>query len=236
MNKISCLIVDDEPIARSILVNYCNAVPALEIAGQCGNSLDARKEMMHKDIQLLFLDINMPVLDGIAFLKTLKNRPQIIFTTAYKEYAATAFDLSACDYLVKPFSLERFIISVDRALERIQHMNRPAVPADNLPDEGFLSFKTEGKIFRLKNEDLLYAEASGNHTRLITINGLIVLPMSFTAVEQMLAGKYFIRVHRSFMVNKSRISLIQGQLLFLDKLEIPIGKSYRNELLQMLGL
>ncbi|NML40029.1 response regulator transcription factor [Chitinophaga sp. G-6-1-13] len=232
MKKIKCLIVDDEPIARQIIAGYCNTIPSLEIAGACGNSFEAREMMTGGDIQLLFLDIHMPVLDGIAFLKTIKHPPQIIFTTAYKEYAATAFDLAACDYLVKPFSLERFIIAVDRAMERLSD----ASPDDRVAEDGYLVFKTEGKIYRIKYEQLLYAEASGNYTRVVTTETVIVLNMSFTSVEKVLPGSYFVRVHRSFIVNKSKISLIQGQTIFLDKVEIPIGKNFKRGLFNILGL
>ncbi|MGO4293683.1 LytR/AlgR family response regulator transcription factor [Chitinophaga sp. RAB17] len=236
MEKIKCLIIDDEPIARDIVVSYCHVIPSLEVTGVFGNSIDARAGLMNKNIQLLFLDIHMPVLDGIAFLKTLKNPPQIIFTTAYKEYAATAFDLAACDYLVKPFSLERFIIAVDKAIERLHYTNKEVPGKDSASDDGFISFKTEGKIYRIKYEDLLYAEASGNYSRIITSDAVIVLNMSFMNVEKMLPGSHFLRVHRSFIVNKSKISFIQGQTIFLNKVEIPVGKNFKGDLFNTLGL
>src|ERR1700743_3163386 len=118
--KIDCLVVDDEPVARSIIRNYCAHLPFLNIIGECGNALDAKAFLSTHKTALLFLDINMPVLNGIGFLNTLKDRPQVIFTTAYQEYAVNAFDLAACDYLLKPFSLERFIIAIDNAKEKIQ--------------------------------------------------------------------------------------------------------------------
>src|SRR5215212_6975598 len=122
---ISCLIVDDEPIARDIIAGYCKLMPSLNVVAACDNAIDAKSELQKHAVQIIFLDINMPVLDGIGFLKTLKNPPQVIFTTAYREYAVNAFELSACDYLVKPFSLERFIVAVDRALERSGNMPKP---------------------------------------------------------------------------------------------------------------
>src|SRR5687768_12927406 len=107
---INCLIVDDEPLARDIMRNFCSHLPDLHIVGDCGNALEAKRLLNQQQVDLLFLDINLPVLDGVAFIKTLKQVPQVIFTTAYKDYAVNAFDLDACDYLVKPFSLERFIV------------------------------------------------------------------------------------------------------------------------------
>ncbi len=129
------MIVDDEPIAREIILNYCNHLPLLKVTSVCSNALDAKKILQQQPVDILFLDIHMPVLDGIGFVKTLKNKPEIIFTTAYKEYAVNAFELSACDYLVKPFSLERFIVAVDKAIGHIEAGSKniviPAVPDRN---------------------------------------------------------------------------------------------------------
>ena len=117
-HKFKCLIVDDEPIARQIVEIYCSHLLDIEVLASCDNALEAKYVLQNEGVDILFLDINMPVLNGISFLKTLKNPPQVIFTTAYKEYAVDAFDLAACDYLLKPFSLERFIVAVDKALEK----------------------------------------------------------------------------------------------------------------------
>src|SRR5688572_5839757 len=116
MKQLNCLIVDDEPIARQIIETYCSHLPELKIVASCGSVFEAKPFLQSQSIDILFLDINMPVLDGVSFLKTLKDPPQVIFTTAYKEYAVDAFDLAACDYLLKPFSLDRFLIAVDKAM------------------------------------------------------------------------------------------------------------------------
>src|SRR5688500_5820384 len=117
--KIKCLIVDDEPIARQIVEKYCSLLPELEVVGSCGNALEAKRILQQRTVEVIFLDINMPVLDGLSFMKTLALPPHVSFTPAYKEHAHTAFDLAACDYLLKPFSLERFMVAVDKAKERI---------------------------------------------------------------------------------------------------------------------
>src|SRR4051794_24287134 len=144
--EISCLIVDDEPVARSIIRNYCAHLPFLNIAGECGNALDAKAFLSTHKADLLFLDINMPVLSGIGFLNTLKDPPLVIFTTAYQEYALNAFDLDACDYLLKPFSLERFIVAVDRAKERLQQPSRET-PVKGQHDYFFI--RSEGNIYKI---------------------------------------------------------------------------------------
>ena len=235
MKKINCLIVDDEPIARDIIIKYCEALPYVEVTGSCGNSFEAKAVLMAKRIDILFLDIHMPVMDGIGFLRTIKDPPQVIFTTAFKEHAATAFDLAACDYLVKPFSLERFMVAVDKAMERIGHS--PGVKAQTGGiDEEYLSIKTDGKIYRIRFDDLLYAEASGNYTKLVTSSGVIMPGMPFSGVEKLLPVRHFIRVHRSYVINKSKITYIHGNVVYLKKQEIPIGKNYKDKLLEILGV
>jgi two-component system, LytTR family, response regulator len=235
MKKINCLIVDDEPIARDIIIKYCETLPYLEVAGTCGNSFEAKAVLMDKRIDILFLDIHMPVLDGIGFLTTIKDPPQVIFTTAFKEHAATAFDLAACDYLVKPFSLERFMVAVDKAMERIGHSGGVKAKPGGI-DEEYLSIKTDGKIYRIRFDDLLYAEASGNYTKLVTNNGVIMPGMPFSGLESLLPPRDFIRVHRSFVINKSKITYIQGNVIYLNKQEIPIGQHYKDKLLEILGI
>ena len=120
MPEYQCLVVDDEPIAREILLNYCQHLPSLKVLGACANALEAREVLKTGAVDILFLDINMPVMDGLSLLKTLRHQPQVIFTTAYKEYAVDAFNLAACDYLLKPFSFERFIMSIDKAIAQLQ--------------------------------------------------------------------------------------------------------------------
>src|SRR5690348_13472420 len=132
MAVVNCLIADDEPIAREIIQNYCAHLPNLKVVASCSNALEAKAAMQQQKVDILFLDINMPVLDGISFLKTIQHKPQVIFTTAYKEYALNAFDLAAVDYLLKPFSLERFIVAVDKALERI---NKPSAVIQHQSEE-----------------------------------------------------------------------------------------------------
>ena len=236
MRKFNCLIVDDEPIARDILVNYCSYLPALCVTGVCGNALEARKLIGETSVDILFLDIHLPVMDGISFFSTLKNPPQVIFTTAFKEYAVNAFDLAACDYLVKPFLLDRFVIAVDKAIDRING-------TVTLPDkyntgevDDFLFVRSEGKIIKINYADLLYAEANGNYTKLVTTNAVIIPNMSFVSIEKLLPPGLFKRVHRSFMINRSRITHLEGNRVFLGRHEIPIGSNYKEEFFKLLGL
>lgn len=240
MPQLHCLIVDDEPIAREIIKAYCSHLPMLHIVASVGNALEAKTILQTQQIDLLFLDINMPVLNGISFLKTLKHPPQVIFTTAYKEYAVDAFDLAACDYLLKPFSLERFIVAVDKALEK-----SPLTRAADRPNGGtiysektedYLFLKADGKIFKIIHDDLLFAEAQGNYTKVVTTQHTLLPSMTFSSFEELLPSTHFLRVHRSFLVNKARITHIEGNRVFIQSHEVPIGSSYREGFLKTLGL
>lgn len=235
MGTIECLIVEDEPIARDLLVQYCSYIPGLTIAGICENALQARKKLESARIDLLLLDIHLPVLDGIQFLKTLKNPPVVIFTTAYEQYAVNAFELTACDYLVKPFLLDRFIIAVDKAKAMLHSKQKTASETPDSKEEAFF-IRTEGKLFRIKFKELIYVEASGNYSKLITTEGMLVANMSFSTMEKMLPGALFKRAHRSFLINSTHVSLIEGSRVFLGKHEVPIGSSYRDAFLKSLGI
>lgn len=230
MRKINCLIVDDEPIARQIIQSYCTHIPELHIIASCGNALEAKAIAQQEEIDLIFLDINMPVLNGLAFLKTLKYQPQVIFTTAYKEYAVEAFELNATDYLLKPFSLDRFLIAVDKVMEKLQ----PVLGSQTQDD--FVFIKADGKIYKILYEQILYAEASGNYTKVVTKQRTIMPTITFTGIEELLPASLFIRVHRSFIINKTMITHIEGNRAFINTTEIPIGSNYKENFLKQLGL
>ncbi len=228
----NCLIVDDEPIARDIIINYCSHLPQLRVLGSVGNVFEAKDILLQHPIDILFLDVHMPVLDGIGFLRTLKNKPQVIFTTAYKEYAVDAFELSACDYLVKPFSLERFIMAIDKATEKVSPNNENKVtqPTD------YFFIKADGKIYKLLYNEILFAEAKGNYTKIVCTEYVLLPNMSFSSFESLLPDNLFIRVHRSFIINKSKINHIEGNTIEIQQTQIPIGTNYKEAFLKALGL
>lgn len=236
MTQTNCLIVDDEPIAREIIRAYCAHLPYLRVAGECGSALEARTVLMQQKVDIVFLDINMPVMDGISFLKTLKTPPQIIFTTAYKEYAVDAFDLAACDYLLKPFSLERFVVAVDKAMEKLLPTGNTFMDAGESKGDDFLFLKSDGKIYKVRHEDLLYAEANGNYTKVRTVQHTLLPAMTFSGFEGLVPKSKFLRIHRSFIINKSKIDHIEGNRVFIQNTEIPIGSNYREQFLKQIGL
>ena len=195
MSKWKCVIADDEPIARDIIQSYCTHLPYLEVVASVSNAIEAKQALATNNVDIIFIDINMPVMSGISFIKTLKTPPQVIFTTAYKEFAVDAFDLAACDYLLKPFSLERFMVAVDKAVERLQ--GKPPMQ-ENIASssEDSIFIRADGKIYKILQNDVLYAEASGNYTRIVTAGNIFMPSMTFSAAEELLPKKIFIRVHR----------------------------------------
>src|SRR5215217_7266789 len=233
---INCLIVDDAPVARQILVEYCNLLPVLRVVGQCSDAFDARETIQQVQVDLLLMDINMPVLSGIDLLKTLKNPPLVIFTTAYKEFATDAFDLAACDYLLKPFSLERFIIAIDRVIEKLdsKKVAKPVMPPS--APSSHLLLRTEGRINKLNHDQILYFEANRNNTKVVTTGEHLISTTPLSTIETHLPDELFFRVHRSFIVNLSKITSLQGNRIILGKSEVPLGGNYKDEFLKVLGV
>lgn len=231
MTNIRCLIVDDEPIARQIVQRYCEHLPELQIVAVCSDALDARQVLMKENIDLMFLDINMPMLDGMAFMKTLKHPPQVIFTTAYKEFALEAFDLAACDYLLKPFSLDRFLIAVDKVKDKL---SASKTSNENVP--AFMYVKSDKKIHKIVFEKLLYGEAKGNNVLIVTEEEQVVTTMTFANFESLLPVDSFLRIHRSFIINKNKINHIYGNRVVIGASEIPIGSKYKELFFRNIGI
>jgi DNA-binding LytR/AlgR family response regulator len=233
---INCLIVDDAPVARDILVQYCKLLPVLRIVGLCSNAFEARQKIQQQQVDLLLMDINMPVLSGIELLKTLKNPPLVVFTTAYKEFATDAFDLAACDYLLKPFSVERFIIAIDRVVEKLdpKFTNKPETTS-NIPSNHLL-LRTEGRINKLNYDQIVYLEANRNNTKVVTSGDHLISTTPLSSIEAQLPADLFFRVHRSFIINLSKFTSLQGNRIILGKSEVPLGGNYKSEFLKILGM
>ena len=223
MQRIRCLIVDDEPIARNLLVDYCGYLNALEVVAVCEDAFQARECLMNQQIDLVFLDINMPLLDGISFLKTLKTLPQVIFTTAYRKFAVTAFDLAACDYLVKPFSLDRFIQAIDKV-----KINLAPTKQEVINESPYMLVKAEAITYQVKPEEIVFAEAKGNYTHIVGETRILKPKLSLSEFEKVLPAGQFLRVHRSCIINRDKIAHIEGNIIHLGKHVIPLGGSYRE--------
>jgi DNA-binding LytR/AlgR family response regulator len=227
--------VDDEPPAREIIRRYIEQVPTLELAGECGNALEAFSFLQQDSADLIFLDIRMPQLSGIDFLKSLKNRPKVIFTTAYTEYALHGYELDVVDYLVKPIPFERFLRAVDKAVGQLPApVSRSAAPATGAP-ESFVYFRVDRKMVKVMLSDILHIESMKDYVRVFTTEGMLITKQSLSSVEAMLPDTGFIRVHRSFIVSINGIRSFNAETIETAKAAIPIGKLYKNNVLKILG-
>ena len=233
--KIKCLIVDDEPPAREVLKRYVEELPMLQLAGECANAIQAITILQQQPIDLIFLDIRMPQLNGTDFLKTLKNPPKVIFTTAYTEYALEGYELDIVDYLMKPIRFDRFIKAVNKAfpLQDNKFFVEVAPPAEK-KNESFVYFRADRKMLKVLLNDILYIESMKDYVKVFTTNNSIVTKQSISSVETMLPEKKFIRTHRSFIVSVNKIKSFTNEIIEIGNTEIPIGKLYRNSVMKLL--
>jgi DNA-binding LytR/AlgR family response regulator len=229
----TCLIVDDEQLARKLLQEFVSKIPGIELKGMCKNPLEAMEIMQSQSIDILFLDIQMPELTGVEFLKAIKQRPATIFTTAYSEYALEGYQLDVVDYLVKPFSLERFIKAVNKAIEHID-LKRKAHGKSNGDgeDRDFILLHADHKIYKVKLRDILYIEGLKEYVSYYTREKRIIVLQSLKSIEESLPADMFIRVHRSYIVPIDRIKSLDGNQVQIGEKLIPIGRSYKEDVLR----
>lgn len=231
--KWKCMLVDDEPPALNILEKYISMVEQLEVVAKCSNAFEAMDILRNREIDLIFLDIQLPKLSGTSFLKTLTHPPKVIFTTAFKEYASEAFDLDAIDYLVKPVSLERFL----RAINKITKAKAPelaniALPANN----SFLYFKVERKMVKVLLDEIVYVESIRDYIKIMRVHDKpLLVKQSMATLEAMLPADLFMRVHRSFVVSINKITAFTSRDIELGEIEIPIGKLYSERVRKFSG-
>jgi len=232
--KIRCLVVDDEPPARKILRRYIEEIPILTLVAECANAVQAFTELQQHTIDLMFLDIRMPQLNGNDLLKTLKNPPKVILTTAYPEYALEGYELDVTDYLMKPVTFERFLKSVNKAFPSGLFKTGNISKEEDKKSEDFVYFRADRKMVKVMLHDILYIESMKDYIKVFTRNNTLVTKQSISSVEEMLPEKDFIRVHRSFIVSLQKIRTFTSELIEIDSSEIPIGKFYRQGVLKML--
>jgi two-component system LytT family response regulator len=234
---IRCLIIDDEPPAREIIRRYITDIPSLELVAECSNALQALVLLQQTAVDLLFLDIRLPQLNGTDFLKTLQQPPRVIFTTAFPDYALEGYELDAVDYLLKPIRFDRFIKAINKAFLQTGFKTMPEQsPArEEQQQESFVYFRADRKMMKVMLKDILYVESMKDYVKVVMTDGTLITKQSITSVEAMLPDKLFIRSHRSFIVSLARIRTFTNELIEIDKTEIPIGKLYRNAVLKALG-
>jgi DNA-binding LytR/AlgR family response regulator len=233
MKKLNCLLVDDEPPALEILRTYIASTPTLHIAGECNHAIDAFQFLQLKEVDLIFLDINMPRLTGTDFLKALANPPKVIFTTAHRDFAVEGFELGAVDYLLKPYSLERFWRAIQRATNtesKIAEREKTETESDR-----FLYVRADRKMTKVLVNEILYIESLKDYVKIFLPDRHIVTKQTITSLEDMLPEENFVRVHRSFVVSISKIESYTQHTIFIGKSEIPVGPLYRQVFLQKVG-
>jgi two-component system LytT family response regulator len=223
--SFTCMIVEDEPLAQNVLKNYIRQHPSLDLRLTCSDAFEAIAALTENSVDILFLDINLPQLSGINVLKTLSSPPAIIFTTAYPEFAVEGFELDAVDYLLKPFSLERFFKAVNKAIALLKK--------DEVSDD-FISLKTDKKVFRVLIEDIVHLEALGDYVRVTTKDTHYVVSYTLRDLLEALPEKQFLRVHKSYAVAINKISFLEGNYIRAGEKDIPIGATYREEVLSRL--
>ncbi|MGB8193339.1 MAG: LytTR family DNA-binding domain-containing protein [Chitinophagaceae bacterium] len=231
---IQCLVVDDEPPAREVIRRYISEVPMLQLAGECGNAVQAIQLLQTRQIDLLFLDIRMPQLNGMELLKVIRNPPPVIFTTAHAEYALEGYELDVMDYLLKPIRFDRFVKAVNKVFQLNGHRAIEHTTAEEEKKESFVYFRADRKMVKVMLQDILYIESMKDYIKVFTASGTIITKQSMTSVEAMLPEKQFIRTHRSFIVSLHKIRSFTSELIEIDKAEIPIGKLFRSTVLKVL--
>lgn len=236
--KLKCLIVDDEPLAREVLVQYIDDCPSLELMQVCSDAIEAGEYLRTRQTDLIFLDINMPRLSGISFVKTLTQPVLIIFTTAYPEFAAEGFESNAVDYLIKPFSFERFMKAVNKAVEweEFRKNKEHAVKGHSAPNPEFILLRADKKIYKTDFDDILYFECTGDYVKVHSREKMLIIHETFKNLITQLPDDQFIRVHKSYIVSLAAIRLLEGNQVDVAGHRIPIGLVYKDGLLAKLNI
>ncbi|MBK8704286.1 MAG: response regulator transcription factor [Saprospiraceae bacterium] len=229
---IRTLLVDDEYLALNLLEEFLKHLPDIEVVGKAKSAMAALDILHRTPVDLLFLDIQMPTLSGVNMLKTLQHPPVVVFTTAYADYAVQAFDLNAVDYLLKPFSFERFLQAVNKAKE---HIRQSATGSRQLEDErDTLVIKVDGKLVKLHLADILFVEGLKEYVRFVCTNGKYVTLESLKNLEETLPAHAFVRVHKSYIVACNKVQSLLGNMLEIGSHRIPISREKKDEVVQLI--
>jgi DNA-binding LytR/AlgR family response regulator len=232
--KLKCIIVDDEPLAHGVLEKYISRINSLELVGKCNNAIEAINFIHNNPVDLIFLDINMPELSGIDMLKSLQHQPKIIITTAYSEFALDGYEFGVSDYLLKPIKFDRFLKSVNRVIESLPKVSSSNEPNSEIQNEkeNFIFLKQEQSVFKVTYSDILYFEALGNYLQVYTTSQKIIVRETMAEMETKLPIDIFIRIHKSTIVNFTRIEKFINNQVFIAGKEFPVGTLYKNELVK----
>ncbi len=241
---MKCVIIDDEPLALGIIKSYCDDMGGMHVLGAFNNPLEAIDIIQKQDVDLIFLDIEMPQITGLDFINAIDKKPLFILTTAYPQYAIEGFELNAVDYLVKPIPFPRFIKAVNRAKELIKlkqsaksHENVSSAAGTVVSEHEFIFVKADYGNVKIRLEDIIYIQGLKDYLKIYVSDKKPILTlMNFRDIQAKLASDYFFRVHRSFIVNIHRIESIQRSKIIINAMRIPIGESYKESFMKRVGL
>ncbi len=229
---LKVMIVDDEPLAHDIIENYIEKIPDMEVTAKCDNAIAANEVLQNEKVDLVFLDIQMPQMTGIEWIKSLTNPPKVIFTTAYAEYAVEGFDLNAIDYLMKPIAFDRFLKAVNKVKDSLQGEISTATTADD-----FFFVKADKKLMKVHFTEILYVEGLKDYVIIKKDQGRVIALQTMKSLEVKLPSDIFMRVHRSYIVNIQQIKAVVGNSIEIlesgKPKHIPIGKNYKEDLLKI---
>ncbi len=238
---MNTLVIDDEPLALDVLETYISRMPDLNLVGRCANALEANEMLRKHSIDLIFLDIQMPQVSGVDFIKALSNPPLFIFTTAYSNYALEGYELNAIDYLLKPISIDRFMKAVNKALEQFELRHREETESATLGHEGveFFFVKADKKLVKIKYDEILYIEGLKDYVIIRLEQGRVVTLQTMKSLEDKLPLAKFKRIHRSYIVSIDKIHAVDGTSVDVYEKglikQLPIGKNYRDEILEIVN-
>jgi len=232
---IKCLAVDDEPLALDIIEDYIKKIEFLELEAKSTSALEALKILKDVSIDLIFLDIQMPDLSGFEMLESLNKNPLVVFTTAYDDYAVESYNYNAVDYLIKPFSFSRFLKAVDKAHEHLATQKLNIANGKRTKKHDFIFVNADGKNVKIFLDDILFLKGLSDYIEIYIPGKKFIIRDNLKDVEKMLLPDDFMRVHKSFVVSISKIDFVEGNLIRIGNEEIPIGRSYRNILLNIIN-
>ena len=232
--SLKCIIVDDEPLAIEIMESYVAKVDQLQLVSTFRNAVSAFTFLQEHPVDLIFLDIQMPKLSGIDFLKTLKDPPKVIFTTAFRDYAIQGFELEIVDYLLKPIPFDRFLKAVAKVLHQ-PSTPVSAAPKQEIASDNYVYFKVDKKMIKTKMADVLYIESIKDYVKVKTSDKEIVTQQKISYLEESLPREQFLRIHRSFIVNLEKIDAYSATDVEIGKHSIPIGRNYKNDVMKILA-
>lgn len=236
--KTNCLVVDDEPLARELIRNHISKLENFEVVAECGDAMKAMHGLQNHHVDLMFMDIQMPQITGIDFLKTLKHPPKVIITTAYREYAVDGFELDVVDYLLKPITFERFLKAINKFYQenadeqKQQNLSIPSVS----DEETYIYVKENKRVIKVYLKDIIYVEGLSEYVQIFTEKKKIITKTSMTNLVEKLPDDGFMRIHKSFIVSNRKIEAFTSSTVEVSGKEIPIGRSYKNSVMEVLQM